>query len=218
MSAPCCFATGRLTLGQLLPCGVHGCSSCGIDDSRRPRRRDPPPPVAVAPPVSVPGAAPPVVAPPPAAAPPIIPAGDTPTRNLFRGFDVNVTFANDSAVLDATQRQRAVAAFRGAQLPSGAVLYIDGHTSHPATEAYNLDLSRRRAAHVAAIAREEIPTAGVVITPRGFGERYATNDQARSRRVYARAAMIPLPSPTTPADDAVNRAALDAAMPNAPTA
>lgn len=92
-------------------------------------------------------------------------------------------FATDSAVLSSAGRARLAEFFREANAQS---FVIAGHTDSRASDAYNLDLSTRRAHSVAQIAAN----AGVrVAEVRGYGERQPTasnatsSGQAKNRRV-----------------------------------
>ncbi len=75
-----------------------------------------------------------------------------------------------------------------AQYPD-VIVELEGHTDSRGTEAYNLDLSERRAAAVRQVMISEFGVAGSRITSRGFGESQpiASNDtdagRADNRRV-----------------------------------
>jgi outer membrane protein OmpA-like peptidoglycan-associated protein len=97
--------------------------------------------------------------------------------------NTDVLFATDSARLTAHGRARLEQFFRGA----GAFAYaIYGHTDSRASDEYNIRLSQRRAASVAAVARA---VGAVVDRQIGYGERQpiATNATAagmqKNRRV-----------------------------------
>lgn len=97
--------------------------------------------------------------------------------------NTDTLFATDSATLTASGADRLRAFFQ----QSGAYGYaIYGHTDARASDEYNMRLSQRRAASVAAVARS---VGAVVEREQGFGERrpIATNDtaegMARNRRV-----------------------------------
>ncbi len=97
--------------------------------------------------------------------------------------NTDTMFATDSARLHPAAADRLRAFFQ----QSGAYGYaIYGHTDSRASDEYNIDLSNRRAAAVAAVARS---VGAVVEREQGFGERQpiATNataeGMARNRRV-----------------------------------
>lgn len=97
--------------------------------------------------------------------------------------NTDTLFATDSAHLTADGRSRLQNFFQS----SGAYGYaIYGHTDSRASDEYNIGLSQRRAAAVAAVARS---VGAVVEREQGFGERQpiASNDtaegMARNRRV-----------------------------------
>ncbi|WP_338402021.1 OmpA family protein [Paragemmobacter straminiformis] len=97
--------------------------------------------------------------------------------------NTDTLFATDSAHLTADGAARLRGFFQG----SGAYGYaVYGHTDSRASDEYNIRLSQRRAAAVAAVARS---VGAVVEREQGFGERQpiASNDSAegmaRNRRV-----------------------------------
>lgn len=86
-------------------------------------------------------------------------------RNTCLVENTDVLFATDSDRLTAAGRARLQQFFRSA----GAFGYaIYGHTDSRASDAYNLRLSQRRAAAVAAVARS---VGAVVEREIGYGER-----------------------------------------------
>ena len=103
----------------------------------------------------------------------------------------NILFENDRAIVDAQSREildRIAAILRSCQ---GSAFEIAGHTDSDASDAYNLDLSQRRAAAVLrALSERGVDTEGYVA--RGYGESQpiATNateaGQAQNRRVEFR--------------------------------
>jgi outer membrane protein OmpA-like peptidoglycan-associated protein len=104
-------------------------------------------------------------------------------RNTCATPNSDVLFATDSDRLTATGRKWLEDFFSAA----GAFSYaIYGHTDSRASDAYNIDLSKRRAASVAKVARA---SGAVVDRAIGFGERrpIAPNDSPanmqKNRRV-----------------------------------
>lgn len=103
--------------------------------------------------------------------------------NLCGVVESDQMFATDSARIGAAGRERLRNFFRSS---SAASFIITGHTDSRASDAYNLELSQRRANSVAAVARE---VGARVASVRGLGERQprATNGtregQALNRRV-----------------------------------
>jgi outer membrane protein OmpA-like peptidoglycan-associated protein len=91
-------------------------------------------------------------------------------------------FASDSAQIHAAGRADLLSFFRGAGVTGFGIV---GHTDSQASDAYNLDLSMRRADAVARVARE---AGGRVIEVRGYGERIpvATNASAAGRAANRR--------------------------------
>lgn len=91
-----------------------------------------------------------------------------------RGDDVTLTVASD--VLFEFDRARltpdaqaTVERIAARIRSSGGPVRVDGHTDSIGTTDYNLRLSRRRAAAVAAALRDRLP-GGIGITARGHGE------------------------------------------------
>ncbi|MBP6736751.1 MAG: OmpA family protein [Rhodobacteraceae bacterium] len=104
-------------------------------------------------------------------------------RNTCLVENTDTLFATDSHKLTASGRQRLEDFFRS----SGAFGYaIYGHTDSRASDEYNIRLSQRRAASVAAVARS---VGAMVEREIGYGERrpIATNSTAagmqKNRRV-----------------------------------
>lgn len=104
-------------------------------------------------------------------------------RNTCLVENTDTLFATDSAKLTADGRRRLTAFFQ----QSGAFGYaIYGHTDSRASDEYNIGLSQRRAASVAAVARS---VGAMVEREIGYGERrpIAPNDSAanmqKNRRV-----------------------------------
>lgn len=104
-------------------------------------------------------------------------------KNTCLVENTDTLFATDSAKLTADGRKRLAGFFQGA----GAFGYaIYGHTDSRASDAYNMDLSQRRAGAVASVARS---VGAVVEREIGFGERnpVASNSSAagmqKNRRV-----------------------------------
>jgi len=83
---------------------------------------------------------------------------------------VPILFEYDSAKLTrvGTEAALEMAEFLKSQAP--ASISITGHTDHAGSAAYNLDLSKRRAAAVAAFLRSRGITAAIAITGKGFSE------------------------------------------------
>jgi OOP family OmpA-OmpF porin len=86
-------------------------------------------------------------------------------------FDLRVTFALDSAELLPTAQtnlDQFAAALEDTRLSKYGV-YVDGHTDQIGSDAYNRELSERRAnAVVAYLVRKGVAVER--LTPRGFGE------------------------------------------------
>ncbi|MDT0166443.1 OmpA family protein, partial [Actinotalea sp. AC32] len=114
-----------------------------------------------------------------------------------RGDDVVVTLASDllfdvdSAELADAARQRVTELV--ADVPQGATLAVDGHTDSVASDAYNQDLSQRRAQAVADVVAAARPDLALEV--RGHGESAlavpesgddVAEDRARNRRVELR--------------------------------
>ena len=100
--------------------------------------------------------------------------------------NTDTLFATDSARLTADGRNRLTSFFSGA----GAFGYaVYGHTDSRASDEYNIDLSQRRAASVADVARS---VGAVVEREIGFGERnpIATNDTAAGMQQNRRVEVI----------------------------
>jgi outer membrane protein OmpA-like peptidoglycan-associated protein len=104
-------------------------------------------------------------------------------KNTCLVENTDTLFATDSAALTADGRRRLTAFFQ----TTGAFGYaIYGHTDSRASESYNMGLSQRRAASVAAVARS---VGAAVQAQKGFGELMpiAPNDSAanmqKNRRV-----------------------------------
>ncbi|HET6521568.1 MAG TPA: CpaD family pilus assembly lipoprotein [Geminicoccaceae bacterium] len=99
--------------------------------------------------------------------------GESPKRlqvDLVR-HEHRVHFDTDSAALAPTERERLLAFLRGIGPDGRAVVRLAGHADERHTEAYNLDLSRRRAAAVAQVLRES-GHAGVPVEQAAFGEGF----------------------------------------------
>ncbi|MGL4176971.1 MAG: OmpA family protein [Dermatophilaceae bacterium] len=109
-------------------------------------------------------------------------------------LDASVLFATDQATL--TPRAGAViaeAAKRVSAAGGTGNVVVTGHTDGNATPAYNLDLSKRRAAAVAAALRPRVP-AGVQIAASGKGEAEPIADNGtESGRALNRRVTITLP-------------------------
>lgn len=130
------------------------------------------------------------------------------------GEDVLVTLASDllfdvdSAELGDAARQRVTEL--ASEVPQGATFAVDGHTDSVASDAYNQDLSERRARAVAdavAAARPDL-----VLEVRGHGESALkvdesgddiADDRAQNRRVelrYRAPGAVATDTETTPVD------------------
>ena len=96
-------------------------------------------------------------------------------------------FATDKATINAEGQQRLRSFFATPRAQAGVI--ITGHTDNRASDAYNMSLSERRAASVAAIAKASGAT---LIDVRGYGERQprASNDTARGKALNRRVEII----------------------------
>ena len=104
-----------------------------------------------------------------------------PPAEVCAQLDANALFASGSAALNRSARAEVEGVF--SEL-FGKSIIVNGYTDSVGDEEFNLDLSMRRAAAVAAVANEM----GVVADPRGFGEQMpvASNDTADGRRLNRR--------------------------------
>ncbi len=118
-------------------------------------------------------------------------SGLTVTNNgqyLVVNMPQDLLFATDSAVVrgDLTRDLRAIAA--SLQKYPTSNISVVGHTDNTGTAAYNLDLSQRRAASVAAILRDSgVSSSRMSIIGRGEDQPVASNltpaGRAQNRRV-----------------------------------
>jgi outer membrane protein OmpA-like peptidoglycan-associated protein len=103
--------------------------------------------------------------------------------NLCGVMNTDTLFATDSARINTAGQSRLKDFFRQADAVSYTIV---GHTDSRASDAYNMDLSLRRANSVAAVARS---VGARIADVRGYGERMprATNNtvagMAQNRRV-----------------------------------
>jgi outer membrane protein OmpA-like peptidoglycan-associated protein len=121
-------------------------------------------------------------------------------RETSRGIELTLSdgfFEPDRAALrpSAARELSSLASFLRAH--PGRAIVIEGHTDSVGSPAYNLDLSRRRAAAV----QDYLVSRGVDpsrITARGFGEAYpvASNETESGREANRRVDMLVL-SPNT---------------------
>lgn len=99
----------------------------------------------------------------------------------------DVLFATDEAALrpEATEALEAIAAELAAT--TGAIR-VEGHTDATATEDYNLELSARRGAAVAAWLEDEAGVDGdrITVVPRGESAPVATNETDAGRQLNRR--------------------------------
>lgn len=100
----------------------------------------------------------------------------------------DVLFATDSAALrpDLTRDVQSVAASL-VKYPNSAIQVV-GHTDNTGSEAYNIDLSQRRAASVAnVLVNSGVPSSRIQTIGRGESQPIASNDtvsgRAQNRRV-----------------------------------
>ena len=122
----------------------------------------------------------------------------------------DVLFAVDSA--DLGPDAEAALAAAGAQIAGygGGRLTIVGHTDDVADEAYNLDLSQRRAASVAQRLGDLVDLTGFEVSVEGRGESEPAvpekTDEARSLNRRVEITLVPPPdvevAPVVPTDDA----------------
>lgn len=103
-------------------------------------------------------------------------------------LDASVLFATDKATL--TSKASAIIAEAAKQVTaagSSGTITVTGHTDSNASDAYNLDLSKRRAAAVAAALKPRIPK-GITIRSVGKGETepIADNGTAAGRALNRR--------------------------------
>lgn len=110
-------------------------------------------------------------------------------------LDAAVLFATDKATL--TPRAGRIidrAAKRITAAGTAGTIIVTGHTDNTASDAYNLDLSRRRAAAVAAALRTRLPS-GVTIRTVGKGETEPIADNSTAQgRALNRRVTITLPT------------------------
>jgi OmpA-OmpF porin, OOP family len=88
--------------------------------------------------------------------------------NVTLSVSSDVLFEFDRARLTPVARQTVQRIAERIRSARGTV-QVEGHTDSLGSDAYNLRLSRRRAATVTAALREDLP-GGIAIRPRGFGE------------------------------------------------
>lgn len=85
--------------------------------------------------------------------------------------DLLFEFGSDEISAEA----RAAIVERARQIPDGAPVSVDGHTDSIGDDALNDDLSRRRAAAVAAVLAEERPDLDLAVTGHGSRQPVAEN-------------------------------------------
>ncbi|MGL5818103.1 MAG: OmpA family protein [Phycicoccus sp.] len=91
--------------------------------------------------------------------------------NADVSLPADVLFAVDSAELDATARRvLTAAASRIAVTAKEQQVQVVGHTDDQASDAYNLELSQRRARAVTALLGPQLRSAGITLVPSGRGE------------------------------------------------
>jgi len=112
------------------------------------------------------------------------------TASVATRLNIQVLFAHNSDQINetgSTQVARIATALKNLQLPDDTKVQIVGHTDITGSDAYNLDLSKRRASTVVQKIREKIPDVNVIGV--GLGEtepRYlgtSRDDHRRNRRV-----------------------------------
>jgi len=153
-----------------------------------PARAAPAPAAAPPPPKSEPAIQPP----PPAPSPPPPPPPATPQVVVLEG----VTFDVNSANLTAASRPTLDEVARQLQRHPSLKIEVEGHTDSSGNDAYNLQLSQRRAAAV----RDYLVTQGVSadrLTAKGYGETrpIADNSTVPGRLANRRVAMAVLDNP-----------------------
>jgi OmpA-OmpF porin, OOP family len=87
-------------------------------------------------------------------------------------LDADVLFRFDKAVLSARARQRIAEVSKRISQADPSQVKIDGYTDSKGADAYNLGLSRRRAAAVAVALRRRLGGAGPRLVTRGHGEAH----------------------------------------------
>ncbi|GAA3659857.1 OmpA family protein [Microbacterium marinilacus] len=96
----------------------------------------------------------------------------------------DLLFAFDSA--DLTDAASAAIADLADEIPDGAAVAVDGHTDSIGDDAYNDDLSQRRADAVADVLRDARPDVQLTVTGHGESEllvQEGKGDQSVNRRV-----------------------------------
>jgi outer membrane protein OmpA-like peptidoglycan-associated protein len=82
----------------------------------------------------------------------------------------DVLFKFDKATLSPRARSRIAEVSRRIRAVKPSILHIDGYTDSKGSDAYNLGLSRRRAAAVAAVLRKQVGEAAPTFAISGQGE------------------------------------------------
>ena len=112
-------------------------------------------------------------------------------------------FGHDQAEVKEFHRDLMIelARFIRTEIPVGVRIRIEGHTSAPGSDAYNVDLGRRRAEAIAEILRAEGVT-DVDVGTRGestpVGDNSTEDGRSRNRRVDVRMFKARQPTPTPP--------------------
>jgi outer membrane protein OmpA-like peptidoglycan-associated protein len=108
-------------------------------------------------------------------------------------LSTEVLFGTDSASLTPAAEERiGKAAAMVNQRAAGGTIRVVGHTDNTGSTAHNLDLSKRRAAAVAAVLTPLLTVSGVnvVVEGKGESEPVASNATAEGRQANRRVSIV----------------------------